>query len=456
VGWLSQKTPKSAGKLCKTLENARATPKKSRPRAELRRPGGLRPTVSRVHVVGAGLAGLAASLRLAEAGRAVTLHEASPQAGGRCRSYLDAMLGCRIDNGNHLLIAGNAAAMSYLDAIGARDTLIGPAEPAYPFLDVASGERWTLRPNLGTIPWWIWSPTRRVPGSSARDYLRALPLRRAREEATVAGMLTDGVLFRRLWQPLAVAALNTEAEAGQARLLSRVLGESFGRGGAACRPLVPREGLSESLVDPALARLAALGAGVRFGARLRAIEQAGSRVSALDFDNGRVALGPGEAVVLAVTAPVAARLLPGLTVPEEFRAILNAHYRIGASAAAPLFIGLIGGTAEWVFRKREVLSVTVSAADRFMDTPAEELARVLWRDVARAYDVPADPMPPWQIVKERRATFAATPAQVARRPATRAGWENLVLAGDWTDTGLPATIEGAIRSGFAAAVALLS
>ena len=105
--------------------------------------------MSRVHVVGAGLAGLAAALRLAEAGRPVVLHEASPQAGGRCRSYLDTTLGCRIDNGNHLLIAGNASAMEYLDAIGARDTLVGPAEPAYPFLDIATGERWTLRPNTG-------------------------------------------------------------------------------------------------------------------------------------------------------------------------------------------------------------------------------------------------------------------------------------------------------------------
>jgi hydroxysqualene dehydroxylase len=412
--------------------------------------------VSRVHVVGAGLAGLAAGLHLAEAGRSVVLHEASPQAGGRCRSYLDATLGCRIDNGNHLLIAGNTAAMAYLDAIGARDTLVGPAQPAYAFLDIATGERWTLRPNSGRIPWWIWSPSRRVPGTAARDYLQAFPLRRGRADATVAAMLTDDMLFRRLWQPLAVAALNTEAEAGQAQMLSRVLRESFGRGGAACRPLVPREGLSESLIDPALARLGGLGTTVRLRTRLRAVEAAGSRVSALDFDDGRVELGPGDAAVLAVTAPVAARLLPGLAVPDEFRAILNAHYRISAPAHAPLFIGLVGGTAEWVFRKHEVLSVTVSAADRFMDTPAEELARVLWRDVARAYDLPGEPLPPWQIVKERRATFAATPAQVARRPKTRAGWDNLVLAGDWTDTGLPATIEGAIRSGFAAAAALAS
>jgi hydroxysqualene dehydroxylase len=411
--------------------------------------------VSRVHVIGAGLAGLAAALRLAEAGIAVVLHEAGPQAGGRCRSYFDASLGCRIDNGNHLLIAGNSAVTSYLRAIGAGDTLIGPEQTAYPFLDLRSGERWTLRPNSGRIPWWLWSRSRRVPGTSAGDYLRAIRLRKAPPEATVTQVLdARDPLYRRLWQPLAVAALNTEAQLGSAAMLGHLLGESFGRGGRACRPLVPRVGLSESFVDPALGRLEALGAGVRFGERLRALTEEGDRITSLDFDGETVALDAGDRVVLAVTAPVAARLLPDLTVPDAFRAILNAHYRVEPPENSPLFVGLIGGTAEWVFRKAEVLSVTVSAADQLMDSTAEELAPLLWRDVARAYDLPPDPMPLWQIVKERRATFAATPAQLIRRPGTATRWRNLVLAGDWTDTGLPATIEGAIRSGFAAAMAV--
>src|ERR1700722_14713354 len=110
---------------------------------------------SRVHVIGAGLAGLAAALALAETGARITVYEAAPQAGGRCRSYFDATLGCRIDNGNHLLIAGNHATMAYLDAIGARDTLMGPEETVYPFLDLVSGERWVVKPSRGKIPWWL-------------------------------------------------------------------------------------------------------------------------------------------------------------------------------------------------------------------------------------------------------------------------------------------------------------
>lgn len=404
------------------------------------------------HVVGAGMAGLAAAVRLAAAGRAVTLYEAAPQAGGRARSYFDQTLGCRIDNGNHLLIAGNRSALSYVDAIGARGTLIGPGLPVYPFFDRATGERWVLRLNLGRVPWWMASPARRVPGTTLGDYLRALKLRRARPADRVVDVLAAGTpIFRRLWHPLAVAALNTPLDQASAVLLAQVLGESIGAGGAACTPLVPREGLSETLVDPALAQLRRAGSAIRFGARLRGIEFADGRVTALDFEDGRETLASDDEVVLAVTSPVASRLVPDLVAPDRYCAILNAHYRFAAPDDSPLFIGIIGGTAEWAFRKAGVMSVTVSAADRLLEAPEAELAATLWRDVAAAYELPSEPVPPVRVVRERRATFAATPEQVARRPGARTRWRNLALAGDWTDTGLPATLEGAIRSGFAAA-----
>jgi hypothetical protein len=113
-------------------------------------------------------------------------------------------------------------------------------------------------------------------------------------------------------------------------------------------------------------------------------------------------------------------------------------------------IGVIGGTAQWVFAFEDRLSVTVSGADDLVDDDRDSLARRFWRDVAIVHRLPPE-MPPWQIVKERRATFAATPEQNARRPGAHTGAGNLFLAGDWTATGLPATIEGAIQSGAKAA-----
>jgi squalene-associated FAD-dependent desaturase len=402
----------------------------------------------RVHIIGAGLAGLSAAVRLVGRGHRVVLYEAAPQAGGRCRSYFDSELGCRIDNGNHLLLSANTTALDYLSSIGATGTMIGPVEPRYDFCDVATGERWALAPGLGRLPWWIFDRKRRVPGSGVMDYLKIAALRKAGPDTTIAACLDPkNVLFERLWKPFAVAVLNTEVEAGSAALLWQALAESFGAGGKALLPLVPREGLSESFVTPALSLLSLQNTEIRFGARLRSIALGSGGASALDFDDGPVALGEHDAVILAVPAPVAARLLPGLDVPGEFRAIVNAHYRLDVGEKRPLVMGVIGGTAEWIFRKPGIVSVTVSAADRLVDTPAEALAATIWKDIARAYELDANTIPPWRMVKEKRATFAATPAQERLRPSPETAWRNIYLAGDWTRTGMPATIEGAIRSG---------
>jgi hypothetical protein len=138
-------------------------------------------------------------------------------------------------------------------------------------------------------------------------------------------------------------------------------------------------------------------------------------------------------------------------VPDAYSPIVNAHFRCAAPTGSPYFVGMIGGAAEWIFRKQEGLSVTISAADRFVDQSAEGLRDLLWRDAALAYQLPAHPVPPARIVKERRATFLASPAQLLRRPKPTTRWKNLLLAGDYVDTGLPAAIEGAIASGFMAA-----
>ena len=118
-------------------------------------------------------------------------------------------------------------------------------------------------------------------------------------------------------------------------------------------------------------------------------------------------------------------------------------------------LGLVGGTAHWVFVRETLASVTVSAADRLAEEDAATIAARVWEDVRRALDLGPGPLPPHRIVKEKRATFAQTPANLARRAKTATPWRNLFLAGDWTDTGLPATLEGAIRSGVSAANAAL-
>ena len=410
---------------------------------------------SRVHVIGGGLAGLAAALDLTEAGRAVTLYEAGPACGGRCRSYFDRELGCRIDNGNHLLLSGNGAAMRYLDRLGTRNTLGGPGAPVFPFIDITTGERWTVRPNLGRLPLWVFRKGHGVPGARLGDYLKLLKLRTAGPSATVSGVLGDSVLFQRLIAPLAIAALNTPTEQGSARLFWAVIAESLARGGGQCIPLFPREGLSESFVDPAVALLRERGAEVLTGHRISSITIGDGRVTALEGSGGSRPLVEEDQVVLAAPAPVAAQLVSGLSVPDAFEAIINLHFRYEADPGEAGFIGLVGSVAEWIFIKPGVVSVTISAANRLLDRETQPLVEEIWREIGVALKIVA-PLPQWRLIREKRATFAATPEQQMRRASATNTLQNLVLAGDWTDTGLPATIEGAIRSGFAAAQKLLS
>ena len=411
--------------------------------------------MKRVHVVGGGMAGLSAALAMVDAGRAVTLYEAGPAAGGRCRSYFDRELGCRIDNGNHLWLSGNAGIAGFLRRVGASDTLTGPKAAAFPFLDLRNGQRWVVRPNAGRLPWWVLAPGRGVPGARLAEFAGLLALLRAGPDATVAQVLKPGALYDKLLEPLVIAALNTAPATGSAQLMANVVRETLAKGGAACVPAYPKDGLSASFIDPALAALTQAGADLRLGCRVAGLTLEAGRVAGLGTPDGLVALPLGDCVVLAVPGPVAQSLLPGLPTPDLFESIVNLHYRVDAEPGAAGFIGLLGGTAEWVFVKPGIVSVTISAANRLVDRPAGDLAATVWPEVTQALRL-SQPMPPWRVVKEKRATFAATPDQDRKRPQAKTALSNLVLAGDWTATGLPATIEGAIRSGQTAAQHLLA
>jgi len=155
-----------------------------------------------IHIIGAGLAGLAAAVALSKRGRRVIVHEATSFAGGRCRSYHDAALGMTIDNGNHLLLSGNHAALGFLRDIGAAHRLPLPPQAAFDFIDLKSRERWTLRMNAGRVPWWIFSSAMRVPGTRALDYLKLAALLFPPARKPIGEVIDcSGTLYARLVEP---------------------------------------------------------------------------------------------------------------------------------------------------------------------------------------------------------------------------------------------------------------
>ena len=360
-----------------------------------------------LHSSGGGMEGVAADVEGEGSGRHVIVHEAGRACGGRARSYDDKQLGCRIDNGNHLFLSANKTLFRYLALTGALDTLAGPKAPIFPFVDLEEDARWTLNLSRGRMPWWVFQPHRRVPDMRLPDLRSLYALMQAGPDTTVDDCLLPGALARRLLEPLAISALNTDCATGSAALMGAVIRQSLSLGGNACIPFHARDGLSETFVDPALAHLRAVRAEVRTQSRMTGIETAQGRVTALHTAEGAIPVDAQDHVIVATPASVTRGLLEnhlhGLVTPTAFESILNLHFRLDTppqptgSFARCGFIGVIGGIAEWVHLRCSAPSVTVRAANghsvRSPADPARALSRAARSTEIRACLTPR-PSPP--------------------------------------------------------------
>jgi glycine/D-amino acid oxidase-like deaminating enzyme len=399
-----------------------------------------------IHVIGAGLAGLAAALDLAEAGHPVQLHEAAPQAGGRARALPDGT-----DNGTHALVGANTAALAFLKRIGARDGWVEPEPEGLPVLDLADGS--ARRLALSPLAWG--NKALRPAGATLGAVARMASMAFGRDRPIAEVMAAYPAFHRGFVDPLVIATLNTPSVEASSARLGQVLRRLGGPG--ATRLFVAEHGLGPDLVAPALAAIARAGGSIRHGARLRRLVQAGGRASALDFGEDSILLGRDDQVVLATPPWESQRLLTHLEVPAAHAPIVNLHFaRTGLGPVR--FIGLLGALCQWVLVRPSGVSVTVSAGDAEAGQTEAELAPRAWGEILRvaaAFGIPGEwpiKTPPCRLVKERRATPRHVPGPSLR--PLRKPLANLALAGDWTWPHLPATIDAAIRSGQAAAAAL--
>ncbi|MEM8822100.1 MAG: hydroxysqualene dehydroxylase HpnE [Pseudomonadota bacterium] len=409
--------------------------------------------MKRAYVIGAGLAGLVAAERLSAEGREVILLEASPKAGGRCRSYRDEKLGRVIDNGNHLVLSANTAVLDWADRIGGRAALT-VGEAAYPFLDLQSGTQWTIRPGRG--PLGAITSNARPPGVSLGALLKDMTrLIAAGPSRTVRAAVGGGPAWDAFWDPMTRAVLNEAPDVGSAALLRAALLRSFARGAAAARPVFAPQGLGPALIDPALETLARRGVVPKLRTPVQSLE-GDERIRAIKAGGETHSLASDDVAVVAVPPRQAAELLADARFPPPGQSILNAHFLVPESGLPPL-LALLGGVAHWLFRRGDVVSVTVSAeeASPLADANRTDALAHLWEDVSGAVaahggKVPEE-LPPSRLLRERSATFDQSPDGVAARHGPKTHWPNLFLAGDHVATGLPATLEGAVRSGETAA-----
>jgi hydroxysqualene dehydroxylase len=438
--------------------------------------------VKPVVIVGAGLSGLAAGVALASRRIPVVLLEQRPYAGGRAYSFRDRTTGDTIDNGQHVLIAGYRRTRAYLETIGSAHLLEIQKAPELVFHHPRRGY---LRLRLPGLP----PPLNLLGGVLLSDLFAAgdkLGMLRAgasiiRGSGPAAGIPDEWSIERWLdhvgaspearssfWHPMAISMMNEKPEAASARVFVRSLGEAFlsHRTGAALA--IPRAGLSELLVEPAVSFIRAHGGEVRLGEDVAETVEAEGRVIGVRTRGGAVVDASG--LILAVPPASVARLIPAscretVQVPEISSAaaspILCIHLWYPRTVSPHAVLGVLGRRIQWVFRHRrlnaggetegERLSLVISAAYEEAAWTNEPLIEAGVADCVAVFGEAARSPYHAVVIREKRATFSLSPSVEALRPGTRTPVPGLFLAGDWTATGLPATVEGAVRSGESAA-----
>ena len=331
--------------------------------------------------------------------------------------------------------------------IGSAGALVGPGDGGFSVRRSRVGRALDAPINDG-LPWWIFDRTRRVPGTTAFDYLKVARLLRVADDAAVGDVLDcSGPLYDRLLGPVLLAALNIDPREGAATLASAVMRETLALGGKACRPLIAREGLSHAFIEPAMKHLKARGVEVRLEHELRGMRFEGGRVSRARFRIGsgrssnRRCRDRRGADACRGGAGARADGAAGLPLDRQ-RAFQD---RRAARRAADAGAGQRDDRVDFCVRRAAV------GDDQQRRPPDGRAARrACADDLAEVAKGHGNCRRPAAVADRARAARdlrgdARRECQAPRRRATQ--WENLFLAGDWTATGLPATFEGAIALG---------
>ena len=423
----------------------------------------MRPVV----IVGGGLSGLAAGVTLSRLGVPVLILEQKPFLGGRAYSFRDAATGAVVDNGQHLLICGYDATFSLLTTIGTVNLVRVQKRPELTFFHPDRGFCTLRLPRLpspvhlfaGMIRTTLFS--RSEKGEILRGGAALL-----RDEATVPEEWTVAAwlrahgqgeeTLRSFWEPVAIAIMNEHVGSASARVFVRSLRTAFlsrWQGAALATPAV---GLSELYAGAARGYIERHGGSVRTSSAAEGVRIARNNVDAVLVRQGGsvecravIAAVPPRSAVRVLPPEAAALLAPLETVPAS--PIVSLHLWFPGSFMMHDVVGVIGRRIQWIFRKERYISATISAARRFVTCSDRELVSLAVEDLQAIYGEGIGHPLHSLVIREKRATFSCSPAAERVRPDNATPVANLFLAGDWTGTGLPATIESAVVSGNRAA-----
>jgi squalene-associated FAD-dependent desaturase len=443
--------------------------------------------MSDVLVIGGGFAGLAAATALAAAGRRVTVLEKRPVLGGRAYSFTDQATGEVIDNGQHAMMGCYTEMFRFLDRIGATAKLAIQPGLRVDMLDPERGAGVISCPPLpnplhmgaGVLAYRLLGVADRARVLAGG--LRLLLMKRRRDprlaELTVEGVLDllgqSAAARRAFWHPVAIATLNDDPAIASADLLAEVMVRAFFAGKDAARFVLSKVGLSELYTTDARRFVEARGGRIETKAHVVGVGFRGNEVSHFELRDGRrlsaaayVSAVPPQA--LFPLLPIAVRrAVPVLGGIEGLTSspIVSVHVWFDRPLLPHPFVGFVGTDTHWAFnrdiisgrneraeRDRGYLSFVISGARAIVDDDNDAIVARTLTDLHRLLPASAAAhVRHTQVVKEKFATMSPSVAAARLRPPTVTPFDNFVLAGDWTDTGLPATIESAVMSGHRAA-----
>lgn len=395
---------------------------------------------------------MAAAMEVLRLGGMAIIYEASPCPGGRCRSFDDPLLGNNIDNGTHLVLSANHTVRSLIRSCGAENAWV-QGSARFRFFDLDTGQSWAIHPNRGPVPWWLCIPSRRVPGVSFSGHLKLLHLLRTDIRPQDVECLVGATLFRNFVMPVALAITNTPFSLLSWDSLRRVLSKTFVHGAQAIAPLVPRTGYGADLIIPLACAIKKYGGQIHYESPVQQFLVSERRITAFLIRGRVITLGPNDKVIAALPVRAAQTLLPDIpALPTS--PIINAYFRLPC-CVEDRFVGIIGGVCDWIQVRGSLVSASIGTAHQLVHMQAGQLLSLLWQETVQILGLSGMQMPPARLIKEREATLMLTPTVNSQRQPTWTRWENVWLAGDWTATGLPCTLEGAALSGINAAHAAM-
>jgi len=420
-------------------------------------------------VIGSGFAGLTAASYLSNNNSKIQLLESSPKPGGRAYSFKDKETGAVIDNGQHILMGCYKETLKFLKLIGADNNLIRQNSLS---LNLIKENFEICEIKAPHLPYPLNLISAFLSYSAVSFYEKMLFLKffgklcfcsdTELKKLSVMEWLrkekqTDN-LIKSFWEILAIGALNADINKVSAKLFADILKEIFFRGNNAATIILPSFGLTETYCYGALKFIENRNGEVSFSEQVTDLVINNNQV--VEIITTERTIKDFDYIISAVPLYNLKEILKSdyflNDLSLDYSSILSIHIFLKENRFEDTFYGLIGSPVQWIFNKGTHLTIVISNADAYMEMSKEDIFRIVIKELKKYILLDKIEVESYKIIKEKRATFIPSNAILDKRPGPVTPYKNLFLAGDWINTGLPATIEGAVKSGKLAAEAVLN